>query len=223
MEKGQKFNSLYDKVADYQKRKLLITTKKREKDKQGKYTKEYKTLLKAKKDIVDKAKNSIDGALTFSEIISYGELSKDARGQWTRTSELSKDPRLTNYIFRDKKEEIKQLLHHQREEFVMDVFNDKIIERLLNNIFFHGLSKKAIEKIQLTKNEKFKNYRIDIAKKMLRKSISELKQYLPIEWNEFLIPKLDEAMAICDIINTNQKEIYHKRIRKQIIKSRYQR
>ncbi len=222
MKKGQKFNSFYEKVVDYQKRKLILTIKKAEKDKKGKYTKEYKTLLKAKKDILDKTKNTLDGTLTFSEIISYGELSKNAREQWSRTRELSNDSKLKNYIFRDERDEIKAILYYQTQEFVMDVFDEKIVKRLLDNIFFSGYSKKPLEQIQLTVDEKFENYKINIAKEMARRSINELKKYLPVEWNEFLIPKLDEALAICDTINKNPNKIKNERIRKQIVKNRHQ-
>ena len=106
MKKGQKFNSFYDKVVDYQKRKFLIIKNDAEMDNEGKYTNEYKALSKAKKDIIDKIQNTLDGALTFTEIISYGNFSKDAREQWSRTRELSKDPKLEDYIFKDEKDEI---------------------------------------------------------------------------------------------------------------------
>jgi len=205
MKKGQKFNSFYEKVVDYQKRKLILTIKKAEKDKKGKYTKEYKTLLKAKKDILDKTKNTLDGTLTFSEIISYGELSKNAREQWSRTRELSNDSRLKNYIFRDERNEIQAILYHQTQEFVMDVFDEKTVKRLLDNIFFSGYSKKSLEKIQIITNAEFENYKINVAKEMAKRSINELKKYLPAEWRKFLTPKLDEAISICDTIARNQK------------------
>lgn len=219
MKKGQKFNSFYDKVVDYQKRKLRLLSKKAEKDKKGKYTKEYKTLLKAKKDIVDKAKDTIDGALTFSEVISYGGLS-NARPQWPTTVKLSKDPKLKNYTFKDEKDEIKAILYHQTEEFVLDIFNEKIIERLLNNIFFHSTSKRSLEKIQFIQNHEFENYQISIAKKLVRKSIDELKDHLPIQWKDFLIPKLDEVVAICDMINKSPQEIKSKKIMDQLMQSK---
>ncbi len=219
MKKGQKFNSFYGKVVNYQTRKLSLTVKKGEKDKNGKFTKEYKTLLKAKKDILDKTKNTLDGALTFSEIVSYGELSKKAREQWQRTRELANDPMLEDYIFRDEKDEIKTIVYHQTQEFTMEVFDEKIIERLLNNIFFSGYSKKSLEKIQIMTNGKFENYKIDIAKEMAKRSINELKKHLPIKWAEFLTPKLDEALAICDSIDKSPKEIKFEQMQKQIVKN----
>lgn len=222
MEIGQKFNSFYDKVIDYQKRKLLLIVNNTEKDDQGNFSNEYKTLAKAKKDIRDKAKNILDGTLTFSEIISYGELSKNAREQWSRTRELSSDSRLKDYIFRDEKDEIKALLYHQTQEFVMDVFDKNTIKRLLDNLFFYGYSKKSLEQVQLVTKEKFENYKIDIAKEMAKRSINELKKYLPREWKEFLTPKLDEALAICDTIKKDPNEIKNEQIQKQLIKNRYQ-
>jgi len=222
MKKGQKFNSFYDKVVNYQKRKLVLTVKKGEKDTKGKFTKEYKTLLKAKKDILDKAKNNLDGTLTFSEIISYGELSKNARKQWSRTLELSENPMLKDYIFKDENNEIKSLLYHQTQEFVMEVFNTKIIKRMLDNVFFSGYSKKSLEQIQLITDGEFENYKINIAKEIAKRSINELKKYLPTEWNEFLTPKLDEALAICDTINKSTSKTKNEQIRKQIVKNRYQ-
>ena len=146
MEKGHNFNQFSDKVIDYQKRKLLLIVNKEEKDHKGKFSNEYKTLAKAKKDIRDKAKNILDGTLTFSEIISYGELSKNAREQWPRTSELSLDSRLKDYIFRDEKDEIKALSYHQTQEFVMDVFDKNMIKRLLDNLFFYGYSRSLLNK-----------------------------------------------------------------------------
>lgn len=222
MEIGQKFNSFYDKVIDYQKRKLLLIVNNTEKDDQGNFSNEYKTLAKAKKDIRDKAKNILDGTLTFSEIISYGELSKNAREQWSSTRELSSDSRLKDYIFRDEKDEIKALLYHQTQEFVMDIFDKNTIKRLLDNLFFYGYSKKSFEQVQLVTKEKFENYKIDIAKEMAKRSINELKKYLPREWKEFLTPKLDEALAICDTIKKDPNEIKNEQIQKQLIKNRYQ-
>jgi len=222
MEIGQKFDSFFDKVIDYQKRKLLLIVNNTEKDDQGNFSNEYKTLAKAKKDIRDKAKNILDGTLTFSEIISYGELSKNAREQWPRTRELSSDSRLKDYIFRDEKDEIKALLYHQTQEFVMDVFDKNTIKRLLDNLFFYGYSKKSFEQVQLVTKEKFENYKIDIAKEMAKRSINELKKYLPREWKEFLTPKLDEALAICDTIKKDPNEIKNEQIQKQLIKNRYQ-
>ncbi len=222
MEIGQKFDSFFDKVIDYQKRKLLLIVNNTEKDDQGNFSNEYKTLAKAKKDIRDKAKNILDGTLTFSEIISYGELSKNAREQWPRTRELSSDSRLKDYIFRDEKDEIKALLYHQTQEFVMDVFDKNTIKRLLDNLFFYGYSKKSLEQVQLVTKEKFENYKIDIAKEMAKRSINELKKYLPREWKEFLTPKLDEALAICDTIKKDPNEIKNEQIQKQLIKNRYQ-
>lgn len=222
MEIGQKFNSFYDKVIDYQKRKLLLIVNNTEKDDQGNFSNEYKTLAKAKKDIRDKAKNILDGTLTFSEIISYGELSKNAREQWSRTRELSSDSRLKDYIFRDEKDEIKALLYHQTQEFVMDVFDKNTIKRLLDNLFFYGYSKKSFEQVALVTKGKFENYKIDIAKEMAKRSINELKKYLPREWKEFLTPKLDEALAICDTIKKDPNEIKNEQIQKQLIKNRYQ-
>jgi len=222
MEIGQKFDSFFDKVINYQKRKLLLIVNNTEKDDQGNFSNEYKTLAKAKKDIRDKAKNILDGTLTFSEIISYGELSKNAREQWSRTRELSSDSRLKDYIFRDEKDEIKALLYHQTQEFVMDVFDKNTIKRLLDNLFFYGYSKKSFEQVQLVTKEKFENYKIDIAKEMAKRSINELKKYLPGEWKEFLTPKLDEALAICDTIKKDPNEIKNEQIQKQLIKNRYQ-
>lgn len=218
MEKGQNFNHFSDKVIDYQKRKLSLIVNKEEKDHKGNFSNEYKTLAKAKKDIRDKAKNILDGTLTFSEIISYGELSKNAREQWSRTREMSSDSRLKEYLFRDEKDEVKALLYHQTQEFVMDVFDKNMVKRLLDNIFFYGYSKKSLEQVQLVTKEKFENYKITIAKEMAKRSINELKKYLPKEWNEFLTPKLDEALAICDTIKKDPNETKNEQIQKQIIK-----
>lgn len=221
MKKGQKYNSFYDKVVDYHKRKLLVRTKKTEKDKQGKYTKEYKTLLKAKKDILDKTKDVVDGAITFSELITYGSLSENARSQWIRTKELSKDKNLKSYSFREKKEYVKVLLSDEIQQFVMDVFNDKTMDRFLSTIFFSGISSKQFNESETY--QRSENYRIIMAKKMIKKGINELKQYLPIEWEEILTPKLDEAIMICDTINKNPDKIKQERIRKQILKNRRRR
>ncbi|MEX0855401.1 MAG: hypothetical protein WD018_06525 [Nitrosopumilaceae archaeon] len=221
MNKGQKYDSFYDKVVDYHKRKLLIRIKNAEKDKQGKYTKEYKTLVKAKKDILDKTKDVFDGALTFSELATYGDLSKSAREQWSRAKELSEDDNLKDYIFRDENESIKFLLSDAVQQFIMTVFNDKTIDRLLSAIFFFGISTKQSNESETY--QRSKNYRIVMAKKMIKKGINELRQYLPLEWKDFLIPKLDEAIMICDTINKSADEIEQERIRKQILEHRRRR
>jgi len=219
MEQGQKFNSFYNKVVDFHNRKLLIIKNDNEMDRDGKYTNEYKVLSKAKKDIIDKTKNILDGAIAFTEIISYGDLSKYAREQYPRTRELSKDPKLKDYIFKDEDNEIKQELSNLAKDFVMKAFNEKILSRLFENIFFYEFFE-DIDRNQNDKNEQFKNYKITIAKKMLKASMNELKRYMPIQWKDFLIPKLDEAIAICDMINKSPKEIEQEEIMDVVRKSK---
>jgi len=214
----KKFNPFYDKVVDYQRRKLLLLLDNAEKNKQGKFSKEYSTLSKSKNDIIRKSKNILDGTLTFSEIISYGEISKNARNQWSRTQELSLDSNLRDYTFKDETDEIKAGLYHQTQEFVMDVFNEKTVKRLLDNIFFYGYSKISHDKIQMVIDEEFENYKIGIAKEMAKQSINELKKYLPVEWEEFLTPKLDEALAICNTIKKDPNEFKSEQIQKKIRK-----
>lgn len=220
MKKGQKFNSFYDKVVNYHNRKLLIIKNDAEMDSEGEYTKEYKALSKAKKDILDKIKNTLDGALTFTEIISYGSLTKRARQEWPRTQELSKDPNLEDYIFKDEKNEVKQELSNLAQDFVMEAFNEEIIARLVESVFIYEFSTKYLDGSQREKNAKFKNYKIAIAKKMLKASTDELKRYMPIQWKDFLIPKLDEAVAICDMINKSPQEIESKKIVDQFMTSK---
>lgn len=212
MERGQKFNSFYDKIVDYQKRKLLIIKNDAQRVHAGEYTKEYKTLSKAKKDILDKIKSTLDGALTFSEIVAYGDTSKEGREQWTRTRELSKDPNLEDYIFQGESKKIKQELYDHSNEFAMNAFDEKTIDRLLDSVFSYGSSDEIV-----------REYRINVAKKMLKKSIGELKQHLPIEWEMFLTPKLDEAVAICDTINKNPKKIKREKLNRILYENRRQR
>jgi hypothetical protein len=189
-------------------------------DSAGEYTNEYKALSKAKKDIIDKIKNTLDGAIAFTEIISLGNLSKYAREQYARTRELSKDPKLENYIFKDEKNEIKQELSNLAQDFVMEAFNEKIISRLVDNIFIYEFFTKDTDKNQHDKNEKFKNYKIAVAKKMLKASMDELRRYMPIQWKDFLIPKLNESLAICDMINKSPQEIESEEIIEQVVKSK---
>ena len=218
MKNKKKFNPFYNKVVDYQKRKLSQIVNKTDKDNRGNYSKEYSALSKSKNDIIRKAKNILDGTLTFSEIISYGEISKNARNQWSRTQELSLDSNLRDYTFKDETDEIKAGLYHQTQEFVMDVFNEKTVKRLLDNIFFYGYSKISHDKIQMVIDEEFENYKIGIAKEMAKQSINELKKYLPVEWEEFLTPKLDEALAICDTIKKDPDKFKSEQIQKKIRK-----
>lgn len=219
MEKGQKFHSFYDKIVDYQKRKLLIIKNEDEMDDAGEYTREYKALAKAKNDILNKIKNVLEGALTFSEIISYGDFPKDQRDRWPGTPELSKDPNLEDYSLEEEKVEIKEELSNHSKEFVMQAFNEKILSRLFENIFFDEFFG-DVDRNQKDKNEQFKNYKITIAKKMLKASMNELKKYMPIGWKDFLIPKLDEAIAICDMINKSSKEIEQEQINDEFRKSK---
>lgn len=121
---GQKYNSFYEKIKHYQLGKLLLERNAEKKQDAGEYSSEYYSLTKAKKDIKDKIKESIDAALIFTEIVRIGEYSRESRAmdptlakwfQFPRYSEENPNP----------KPHARDDLPDQMKKFVTDLLDEK--------------------------------------------------------------------------------------------------
>lgn len=220
--KIQRFDSFYDKIVDYHKQKLLMTKINKEHNGTGKNSTKYNTLSKAKMDITNKSKDTLDAALCFSEIIGFGNLSELSRNEEKYFRKLSKDSNLKEYSFVDEDMEIKDNIMQYGSDFVTTVFDQETVDRILNTVLLKKFEINP-QDIRMKSYEDLEEYKINIAKKMLKISINELKSYLPIEWREFLTPKLDEALAICEMIQKDQNELEQEHLAKTIHQSRYER
>jgi len=226
-QRRKKYDSFYDKVKDYQIRKLHM-----ERDSKLKYTadndysKEYFALTKARKDIKDRIKENIDAALIFTEIIRMGEFSQGSRKfdpkfqKWLHyppynekkpdqeprarddvsdgvkkfvTDLLDKNSDLAKYELAGDEGSIRNEISDESKEFVTNIFNEEIIERLLDAIFFHGYNKAK-------DNEKHRSYRINVAKKMITKAIYELMDNLDSPYSKFLSQDLIRTVGICNAV-----------------------
>ena len=148
----------------------------------------------------------MDATLCFSEIVGYGNLSKLSRNEEKRFQKLSEDPNLKKYQFVDEDKEIKDDVMSYGSDFVTNVFDENMVDRILNTILLKDFEI-GPDDIRIKRYDDLERYKINIAKKMLRMSVNELKPYLPIEWKEFLIPKIDEAVAICETIHKDKTEL----------------
>ncbi|NNL59536.1 MAG: hypothetical protein HKP31_08790 [Nitrosopumilus sp.] len=218
--KIQKFDSFYDKIADYHKQKLLTIKIDKENNGVGKNSTKHNTLSKAKMDITNKSKDTLDATLCFSEMIGFGNLSEVSRNEEKRFQKLSNDPNLKKYNFVDEDKEIKDNIMQYGSEFVTTVFDQETVDRIMNTVLLKNFEINPDE-IRMKSYDDLEEYKINNAKKMLRMSMSELKSYLPMEWREFLTPKLDEALAICEMIHKDQNELEQEQFAKTIHKSRH--
>ncbi|NND86964.1 MAG: hypothetical protein HKM23_06555 [Nitrosopumilus sp.] len=186
----------------------------------GKNSTKHNTLSKAKMDITNKSKDTLDATLCFSEMIGFGNLSEVSRNEEKRFQKLSNDPNLKKYNFVDEDKEIKDNIMQYGSEFVTTVFDQETVDRIMNTVLLKNFEINPDE-IRMKSYDDLKEYKINNAKKMLRMSMSELKSYLPMEWREFLTPKLDEALAICEMIHKDQNELEQEQFAKTIFEGRH--
>jgi len=204
----KKYNHLYEKIKNYQLRKLQIerNPNKIKYTKTGDYSNEYYALNKAKKDIKDKIKEILDAALVFSEIIQMGEFSKESRKHDLGPSQkLDLDNDFARYELTGDQGNVREKISNEALDFVRDVFNEDIIQRLLNVIFYHGYSVRIKGRSYGTgkkyDSDKSKNYRIIVAKKIVERGIEELKENLDHAYFDVLSQDLNRAVSICNGIN----------------------
>ena len=76
------------------------------------------------------------------------------------------------------------------------------------------------DKIRMKRYDDITQYKINMAKKLLLSAMNELKNYLPTQWREIIIPKLDESLAICDMIHITDDELEQRQLTKSRIESR---
>ena len=205
--KEQKYNQFYEKIKDYQLRKLRMerNPNKIKYTNDGRYSNEYYALNKAKKDIKDKIKETLDAALVFSEIIQMGEFSKESRKHdFSPFQRLDLDDDFASYELTGDEGNVREEISNGALDFVRDIFNEYIIQRLFNAVFYHGYSVKIKGNYGISKkhdNEKSKNYRVAIAKKIVERGIEELKGNLDHAYSDILSQDLDRAVAICNAVN----------------------
>lgn len=202
----KKYDLFYDKIKDYHARKLLIERDQKLKyNKVGGYSKEYYALIKARKDIKDKIKEIIDTALIFSEIIRMGEFSVGSRtAQNQQVRKIDVDPDLKNYELTGDSGSVRQEISDEAKEFVRDVFNEEIVERLLEAIFFHGYrqiieTKQSLQFKPPAIDDKHSNYLKNIAKRMAERSICESMSHLDPKYSQILSEDLKRAVEICNV------------------------
>lgn len=166
------------------------------------YSSEYYALKKAKKDIKDRIKKNIDAALTFPEIIQIGEYSIGSREHGVNPSKIDLDPDLKKYELTGDEGSVREEISDEAQEFVRDIFDETIVERLLYVIFNHGYDKKRKKVSNMKPNDvKSRKYRINVAKKMVNAGIAELKTNMDYAYSDILSQDLDRALGICNAID----------------------
>ena len=198
----QKYNLFYDKVVDYHLRLLrMLRNPNKNKYSDNGYSKEYFALNKARKDIKDRIKETLDVALIFSEIIQMGEFAQESRkNDVLPFQRLDQDKNLKKYEWTGDEGSVRQEISEEVKEFSKDVFNEEIIERLLRVIFYRGYGTSVISNKKFD-NEKFRNYRLNVAKLLVKKAIEEIIENLDHAYSDILSQDLNRAVAICDAVN----------------------
>ena len=198
----QKYNLFYDKVVDYHLRLLhMLRNPNKNKYSDNGYSKEYYALNKARKDIKDKIKETLDVALIFSEIIQMGEFAQESRkNDVLPFQRLDQDKSLKKYELTGDEGNVRQEISEEVKEFSKDVFNEEIIERLLRVIFYRGY-RTSVTSSKKFDNEKFRNYRLNVAKLLVKKAIEEIIENLDHAYSDILSQDLNRAVAICDAVN----------------------
>ena len=205
----RKYNLFYDKVVDYHVRLLrMLRDPDKNKYSDNGYSKEYYALNKAKKDIKDRIKETLDVALNFSEIIQMGEFSQESRKHdGLPFQRLDQNKNLKKYELTGDEGSVRQEISEEAKEFSKDVFNEEIIERLLRVIFYRGYRISLTRRLRSNKmkliefdNEKFRNYRLNVAKLLVKKAIEEIKENLEPAYYDVLSYDLNRAVAICDAV-----------------------
>ncbi len=186
----------------------------------GDYSKEYYTLIKARKDIKDKIKEIIDAALVFSEIVMMGEFSaRSSRAVPGRPiTRIFNDPDLIDYELTGDEGDVREAISNEAIEFVKDVFNEERITRLLDAIFFHGYrplkpilgmdgepTGESIPQRPPIIGKEHGEYLIRIAKVMATTSINELENHLDSSYAKFLSEDLKRAVEICNVMGGQTK------------------
>jgi hypothetical protein len=198
-----KYDSFYDKIKDYHIRKLQLTKTTMSKATAEKYHSEYNALTKAKKDIRDKVKESIEGALLFSKIFHWALLPdrKDSNND-TTYEEIAKDPKFANYaVALEKDKEIRLDFEKENKKFVRKIFSEYRMEKIFDLIFYNNYTEKT---------ELDKEYRFRIAELMLVRAISELRNYTPPHLR-FIQSDLDRAVEIATFLKFDHLKLHLKK------------
>lgn len=243
MKRKIKYYSLYDKILHYHFRKLRLLRNQHVKQKTQDYSRISNTLAKQKMDIKNRIEDSLNGALIFAQIIRTGFISKGGRNygidfvspnlkddltdnrkilskyedeseykkiliEHKKNSEKYKDH--AHYEVTGELKEIRAKLIEEHIDFVSEVFSEEKIHHLLNAIFaYHGTRKDY----ELIDDEK--QYMINVAAMMTKKSLTELKKYLHPDRSKYFEEDLNRTIEICEMIrNSKDKELYDEPIRR---------
>ena len=187
---SKKYDSFFKKIINYQKDKVVLELKS-EIPSYLENRKEYDRLSKSKKDIVDRIKKSIQAALFFSKVTEWADSSKPAD---YHTIDKFKENISELHSFKyplkfHKQGDVRQTLEEDHQEFVRDVFNEKVMQQIVSSIFYNNYKSKV--------SDEHKKYRISVAKTLIGYSSSELIKYIDLQYRQFLEGEVSKAVGIC--------------------------
>ena len=190
----RKYDSIFKKITDYHKDKVVLELKS-EIPSYLENRKEYDRLGKSKKDIVDRIKESIQGAIFFSKVTEWADSSKPADYRTIdRFRENISELHSFKYPLKFHKQlPVRQTLEEDHQEFVRGIFNEKVIRQIISSIFYNNYKKKI--------SEEHKKYRINVAKILIGYSSSELIRYIDPQYKRFLEADVSKAVGICKSVN----------------------
>jgi len=220
-----KFKTFEDKIVNYH-QKLLQFFKKNEK----KTSQQAKTLYKAKRDIINRINNSLDGILAFSQIIGGGLISKSVRKKNYRFSSLTLQNKLADFELAGQKNDVKIHFVKEQREFIQKIFTEDRFNEILSEIFrFNGsfvqpkLNQRENEinpKIKKWEHEKGDSpsktdltYYRTVANIFAKKGITEMEKFLDKNSpnDKPIINALESAKSLINEIanNPNRKIAYN--------------
>jgi hypothetical protein len=197
----------------------------------GQYSSEYYRLTKAKKDIKDKIKDSIDAAIIFCEIIKVGQYSQESRAtdptlakwfQFPKYSEKNPNPKphARDDLSDSMKKFVSDLLDEKSDLAKYELTGDKDSVRneisceakeFVTDVFSKERMEELLDAIffhgyhETKDDEEHRKYRIDLAKMMAIKAIQELEANLDTPYSQFLSEDLNRAIGICNAIGADRK------------------
>jgi len=193
-------------VTDYHKRILLYEQGFQKGRTAGKYPREYSNLVKLRSDIKKRIKKYNEGSLLFAEIPQWGISSLDSKSKAMGTpwlpqyKMLNTERGLSDYPNQLKKNiEIQKTIEDENMEIVREIFNEDIVTRLINIMFFDKYSSEL--------DENHEKYRVKISKILIERSIRELGKYLDPQYSPFLVEDLEKAIEICNAIGNDRKKV----------------
>ncbi len=201
---GKRYDSFIDKIEDYHTRSLLWNSKHSETGSAGGFDSEYNALTKARSDIKSKISEQLDAAIYFSSVIQWASV-HNIKKRKTITDfsnyslkdefvKLENSQKMSDYLKNFRRDDVVgQKLANDQIDFVMNIFNETRISKILDIIFYPAY--------YVAHPEPEEEYRFNISFLILKKASEYIKDYYLLhQESKFLENEFDKALQIVNLI-----------------------